>query len=427
MIRLTAYITLALLIALSAAWISSNPGEILITWQSWEIRFSLAVMALLILIYTVMIFAAIWILKKLNIFAYLADPKRLAAKRERGEKDLSEAWSAFALEDYKDAIKFGLRAKSTLGENPSVLRLLASSTQKMGNEKNPYYEQLQANDENAGWVANIELDHLIDQKSWSDAIQLIDKLLVRYPANKRLLRLNFKLNAKQDNWRKSRTALQRAIKEKGAFTSAEQKHYSAVIDYCLSLEQKAAGNKAESLSLLKSALKSDASFAPAALSAARLYIEQDDKKSAEKILASIWKLAPNDELADMLLELYPLENSGDTHRRIKKIAHSAPSYPESLHMLAKAAIDAEQWPDARGALNDVINADMTSQKTFRLLALLERKQKNDQKASEELLQKAETSKPDNHWSCSACHKSTAHYLPLCQNCGEFDKINWTPA
>lgn len=424
MIRLTAYIILALIIALSAAWISSNPGQVLVTWQNWEIRFSLAVMVLLAIIYTAIIFAVIWVLKKLNIFAYFSNPKRLAAKREKGEKDLSEAWSAYALEDYKDAIKFGLRAKSTLGESASVLRLLANATQKNGTEKNSYHDQLKSNDASSGWALKNELDHFIEQASWSDAKQLVEKLLVGHPKNKRLLALNFQLNAKLGKWQEARSALQTAIKEKGSFTPIEQKHYGSVINYCLSLEEKAAGNKAESFVLLKSALKSDETFSPAALSAARLYIEQDDKKSAEKILTSIWKLAPNDDLADMLLELYPLESSGETHRRIKKITSSAPHYPESQHLLATAAIDAEQWPDAREALNTVINSDMTSQKTYQMLALLERKQKNDQDASDKFLKKAETAKPDNHWLCSACHKSTTHYLPLCQSCGEFDKVGW---
>lgn len=424
MIRLTAYIILALLIALSAAWLSSNPGQVLMTWQGWEVRFSLAMMVLLAVTYTLIIFMVIWALKKLNIFAYFTNPKRLAAKREKGEKDLSEAWSAYALEDYKQASKLGLRAQSSLGKSGSVLRLLASSTQKTEEDKNPYLEQLRTADASSGWVLKQELDHLIEQKSWSNAKQFIEKILVKHSKNKRLLVLNFELSAKQGKWQEAKTALLAAIKEKSFITPAEQKHYGSVIDYCLSLEEKAAGHKVESLALLKSALKNDAAFAPAALSAARLYLEQDDKKSAEKILSSIWKLSPNDELADMLLELYPLESSGETHRRIKKIAQLAPHYPESQHLLAEAAINAEQWPDARGALNAVINADAASQKTYQMLALLERKQKNDHDASDKLLQKAATAKTDNLWLCSACRHSATHYSPLCHNCGEFNQISW---
>lgn len=424
MIRLTVYILLALSIALLASWFASNPGQVLITWQDWEIRFSTAILIFLVVIYTGLLWTAVWVMRKLNIFAYFSDPIRLAAKRAKGEHDLDQAWSAYALEDYKEAIKFGLRAKSILGESGGVLRLLASAILKKGEDKNPYLERLKASPASASWVLSQELRHSLDQQSWSKALPLVQDMLKSHPRNKSLLKLDFLLSARLGDWQATKTTLENATREKGTLNSVEQKHFSAVIDYCLALEEKAAGNKNESLRLVKLALKNDASFAPAALLGARVYIEQDDKKAAEKLLTAIWKLNPNGEIAELVAELYPLESSGETFRRLKKIAESAPTFSESHHLLADAAIAAEQWPVARRALEAVINSDQASKKTYQTLALLERKQKSDQIASDKLLEKSETAPFDNHWSCSSCHKSSTHYTPVCQKCDEFDKIAW---
>ncbi|HPF46052.1 MAG: hypothetical protein KDF58_03080 [Alphaproteobacteria bacterium] len=424
MIRLTFYSILAVIIALAAAWISASPGHVLITWQGWEIRFSVAVMLLLLVLYTVLFWFLVWLIKKLNIFAYFNDPRRLHAKRKKGDNDLDQAWSAFALEDYKEALKLGLRAKSKLGETGGVLRLLASTTIKLNSGENPYLEALRKIPSSVAWVEKQELDSLIEQKEWDKLGPLIRDLLTHYPKNKNLLKLNFLVTARQGNWQSAKTALNTALEQKNVFNQDEQKHYQAVIDYCLSLEEKAAGNKAESINLLKTVLKNDPAFSPAATSAARSLIERDDKRSAEKILSAIWKVAPTWEIAELIADLYPTESSNEAFRRVRKITDSAPDFVESQHLLAQVAISAKQWPDARKALEKVINSSKASQRTFLLMAQLEQKQKNDQKAADVWKEKSDRANQDNHWSCTSCQKKTAHYLPICPACNEFDTIKW---
>ncbi|MEZ5757739.1 MAG: heme biosynthesis HemY N-terminal domain-containing protein [Emcibacteraceae bacterium] len=424
MIRLTFYSILAVIIALAAAWISASPGQVLITWQGWEIRFSVAVMVFLLVLYTIFFWFLVWFIKKLNIVAYFTDPRRLHAKRKKGDNDLDQAWSAFALEDYKEALKLGLRAKSKLGETGGVLRLLASTTIKLNSGENPYLEALRKIPSSVAWVEKQELDSLIEQKAWDKLGPLIKDLLTHYPKNKNLLKLNFLVTARLGNWQSAKVALNSAIEQKNVFNQEEQKHYQAVIDYCLSLEEKAAGNKVESINLLKASLKYDPAFSPAATSAARSFIERDDKRSAEKVLNTIWKVAPTWEIAELIADLYPAESSNEAFRRVKKLTDGAPEFVESQHLLAQVAISAKQWPDARKALEKVINSSKASQKTFMLMAQLEQKQKNDQKAADVWKEKSDRANQDNHWSCTSCQKKTAHYLPVCPSCNEFDTIKW---
>ncbi len=425
MIRFTIYIFVALFIGLCAYWVSSNPGQVLITWQDWEARFSLATMIFLALVYSMLLWGILRLLKWLNIVDFFNSPKRLAAKRAKADRELDLAWSAYALGDYKEAIKLGLRAKSRLGDDHNILRLLARANSQLGEVKNPYLNMLEASLESSVWVEKQRLDGLLAQKDWVAAKPLVKKMLVTHPKNAFLLRLDFLLSARTSDWRAADKSLQEAAKTKNAFSPAEVKHYKAVIDYCLALEERAAGKRSESLTLLKSALKNDAYFAPAALSAARSYIEKDDKKSAEKAIASVWTHAPNNELAETLEELYPLESSSEAYRRLKKIAGQSPDFPESAHLLAKAAINAGHWPEAHRALENLVNNKKATKTTYHLLALLEEKQKKDRAAADKLRERAEKATPDSHWRCSACQSPADHYKPICPKCGEFDQIKWT--
>lgn len=421
MIRLTLYILLAICISLGAAWISSNPGEVLISWQGWEVRFTVAVSVLLVILYTFALFTVIWLLKWLNIVAYFTSPERLAAKRAKANLDLDKAWSAYALEDYTEAIKHGRRAKAKLGDDHNVLRLLASATRKLGEDNNPYLDILKKSDMSATWVEKQELDQLLESKSWSRANLLVTRMLEHYPKNPKLLKLKFLIHARLCEWKDAKTALDVIGKVKGAMDSNTLKRNRAVIDYCLAQEAKAAGHKNESHSLLKSAIKCDPSFSAAALASARAYIEQDDKKSAEKVVQQVWKYAPTTELGELFTELYPIESATETYRRVKKLTEMS-SAPTSNHLRAEAAINAEKWPDARSALEALVNDEKSSKKTYLLFALLERKQKNDTDASDKYMQKAETAPTEPQWQCSSCKEPMPHYHPICSHCGEFDSI-----
>lgn len=424
MIRLSFYIVVAILIALGAAWVSSNPGEVLISWDGWEVRFSVAVAVLLIIIYTVLVFGVIWLLKWLNIAAYFSSPKRLAAKQAKAQLDLDQAWSSYALEDYSDALKFGRRAKAKLGEDHNVLRLLASVIQKQGEDKNPYLDALKQSSMSATWVEKQELDELLQKKSWAAAKQLIANMLQRHQKNAALLELDFLASAHMSDWQDAKTALSSLAKTKGSIRAEQLKRYQAVIDYCLALEAKAAGQKSDSQALIKTALKNDPSFSAAALALARSHIEQGDNKAAEKTVSQVWKHTQNPELGELYSELYPMESATETYRRVRKLSEQS-SDAESLHLLAQAAIHAEKWPEARQALNNLLNNETAVKKTYHLLALLERSQKNDLEASEKLMLKAENSATDPRWQCNGCQSQSAHYLPLCPNCQAFDSIKWT--
>lgn len=425
MIRLTYFSIIGIIIALGAYWISANPGQVLLNWQGWEVRFSIGVLVLLLCLYTGVLFFSLKLLKWLNIFTFFASPKRLVAKRAKAEHLLDQAWGSYALGDYDLALKQGLKAKSANNEDHNVLRLLAKTTEKLGKEDNPYLESLKLSSGNKIWVHKQTLDMHLSQKDWPAAKHILSLMLEDQPKNSFLLKEAILLNARLGDWYNAKQSIAAMEKNKSLFAKDDLKHIKAVIDYAMALEEKAAGKKSEALDLLKSSLKHDPSFAPAALAAIKTHIEQRDINAAEKTLKAIWKLAPNDELAEIALDLKPQESSNETFRRLKVHCDNAPHFPESQHLLAKAAISANHWPEARAALDNLRGSDKASKETFLLLAQLEAKQKNDFSAEERLQKQAEKQPAGNQWYCMNCGSNPQHYLPICPECDEFDRIVWT--
>lgn len=425
MIRLTSFSILGIIIALCAYWVNANPGQVLLNWQGWEIRFSVSVLVLLVFLYTAMLFLLIKLLRWLNIFTFFSNPKRLAAKRAKAENLLDQAWGSYALGDYGLALKQGLKAKSANGEDHNVLRLLAKTTQKTDGEENPYLEKLKLSPGNKIWVHKQTLDSYLSQKNWLAAKAVVLLMLEEHPKNSNLLKKSILLNARLSDWKASKQSIALMEKNKSLFAKDDLKHIKAVIDYAVALEEKAAGKKTEAISLLKSSLKNDPSFSPASLTVIKTYIEQDDISAAEKALKEIWKLAPNNELAEIALELKPQESSNETFRRIKALCNSAPQFPESQHLLAKAAISANHWPEAKGALDSLIGSKNASKETYLLLAQLESKQKNDVEGEIRFQQRAEKQPIGHQWHCLNCGSNPKHYFPICSECGEFDSIHWT--
>ena len=105
MIRLFLYALIATFIALFASWVFSNPGQILMQWQDWEIRLTFALFIVLLIFYTAFILCFDRFIGWLKESLQLNSPKRLARKRELGQLELDQAWSLLVLDDLTQAVK----------------------------------------------------------------------------------------------------------------------------------------------------------------------------------------------------------------------------------------------------------------------------------------------------------------------------------
>jgi len=421
MIRLSLYICIGLIIALGAAWIAAHPGQILLQWQAWEIRLSLATFIALFILYTLGFFAVLRLLGAARHLNPLNSAARQEKRRLKGEQELASGWSALSIGDQNKAQKMVRRAKAHLGEQPSVLML--SSQAAEGEDKRKLLDQLNQHDDSRVFALRGLLDLARQKEDWPIALAYANELNDLVPGNKQVLKELLDLKVKSGQWTEATETLKAARKAK-AFEMADADRLAAVLDYTRALEQDVAGHHQAGLDLAQSALKQDPSFMPAAHLAARIAIRLKDMNKARKIIEHSWKITPHPDIAELFLKLEPMENATERFRRVQKLTTLYADHPLSAHFLADVAIQAGHWPEARNALQSLINAKKASRKTYTLLAQLEEAQKQDSAAASKWRAKADNAKAEPTWTCYACQHTSPTYHQNCPNCGTFDGLRW---
>ncbi len=421
MIRLGFYITLAIIVALGAVWFADNPGALQVNWRGWEIRMSMAIYTLLVLLYTVLCWYLFKLYRWFKTDNPLMSPKRLASKRERGLAELDQGWSALSVHDNAAALKHGTKALSLLPTDKGPLRLLLKASPEKTQIK---YLNMLDEDANSKILAlTFRLEKELNNHNSKEAHNILLKMHKLSPDNPWICKKLFDVLTRLGRWAEAIQELNKLVKTK-AMDGSEQKRLSAVLNYSQALEADLSGQKKAARDFTEQALKNDPSHIAAALFLARHHLAGDDKGRARKVTETIWRVAPHPDLAQFYLKLEPLESASEKFRRIQKFADLNSDHPHSLHLRAHVGLDTEHWADAKQSLDTLVKTDRVSRETYHLLARLEILQKQDKKAAEAHMVNAENACSDPTWQCNVCNISRENYTATCPTCHTFGGIRW---
>ena len=98
------------------------------------------------------------------------------------------------------------------------------------------------------------------------------------------------------------------------------------------------------------------SLVPAAVLASRLCIRRGELRRANKILQTTWKKVPHPELADTYAHIRRGDTVRERYKRIQVLAALRPNHSESSFALAKAAIEVQEFDEARAQLTRIIQS-----------------------------------------------------------------------
>src|SRR5262249_42830206 len=134
---------------------------------------------------------------------------------------------------------------------------------------------------------------------------------------------------------------------------------------------------------------------PAVALSARLEGREGNLRRANKLVEKAWALQPHPDLAEVYAELSPGDTARDRLKRVKALAKKAPASPESIFAVARAAIDANDFQQAREMLEPML-ADPT-QRTCLLMAEIEAKEFGDHGKAREWTARAVRARRDPAW------------------------------
>jgi HemY protein len=237
----------------------------------------------------------------------------------------------------------------------------------------------------SGWAAEAVFDDLTKRGQWAEAVAMV--------------------NAEAATSREARAAKRRrqAVIETARAREAETSAPLSALDHALT------------------ALKLLPDFVPAALIAARIHINRGETRKAMSLLRRIWRSTGHPDIAALYAHAQPGASAIDRLKRLGEIIEVPPPHRAAGMALARAAIDAYDWPLARKALEPFVGADAT-QGVASLMAEIEEGQSGDQGKSREWLARAVRAPRDPAWTADGLVSD--EWEPISPVTGRLDAFEW---
>ncbi len=350
MIRLALWLVASLLIAGLIAWITGLPGTILIEVPGWraEPRIGIALIGALVL--TVAAGILIWM-----VLGVLATPQRLKRRRrmrrqQQGIEALSDGFIALTAGDPGRARALARDAQARLPENSAARLLEARAELALGNmpAAREQYRALIADDKTALAALTGLFEQARTQRRPAAALTFARKALAIAPDTNWASEAVFEELVRRREWAQA-VAM---INDRPAPTRearARKRRIQAVIETARARETETT-DPLNALEHALTALRLLPDFVPAALIAARIHSSQGEIRRAQSLLRRIWRATGHPHAATLYAHAQPGASAPDRLKRMRELVPLPPASRAGAMVLARAAIDAQDWVLAREAL-----------------------------------------------------------------------------
>ena len=160
---------------------------------------------------------------------------------------------------------------------------------------------------------------------------------------------------------------------------------------------------------------------PAALIAARVYINRRETRRAQSLLRRVWRATSHPDVAALYANVQPGSSAVDRLKRIEEIIDLPPANRASAMVLARAAIDAFDWPLARQALLGFSSQNPT-QGVCLLMAEIEEGQSADLGKAQDWRSRAQRAPRDPCWTADGI--TAPEWEPASPVTGKLDAFEW---
>lgn len=435
LIKIIAFIAIVTGLTFGAVYLMNTSGGADITIAGYNANLSTLELtigfALLILL--------VWLLLKLMgllvaTFKFLngdetAISRYFSRNRERkGFTALSEGMMALASGEGQLALAKAAKAEKYL-ERPELTTLLTAQAAELAGDRRTaeetYKRLLQDDRTRFVGVRGIMKQKLADGDT-ATALRLAEKAFAIKPKHVETQDALLQLQASTEDWKGARQTLTAKLKS-GSLPRDVHKRRDAVLALSEAREVLAEGNSINAREAAIEANRLSPDLIPAAVMAARSYIEQENTRYATRVIKKAWEVHPHPDLAAVFAEIVPDEDPTARIKRFGALTRINPDDPETIMLNSELQIAAENFPEARRALRDLVETAPTA-RNLTLMAAIERGEGSDDQVVRGWLTKALTASRGPQWVCDKCQNIHAAWTPVCGNCGSFDTLSWkTPS
>ncbi len=346
------------------------------------------------------------------------------SRERRGYEALSDGLMALASGEGRMAMAKASKAEKLLNKPELTNLLVAQAAEMTGDTKkaSETYKKLVTNSATRFVGVRGIMKQKLAEGDDETARKLAEKALALKPRHEETQDVLLNLQTKAQDWAGARSTLTSKLKAgylpRDVFKRRDAvlalSEAKGILDDGASVEQQEQAIEANRLS---------PDLVPAAAMAARAYIEKGKPRAATKILKKAWEVQPHPDLAHAFAEIAPDESAQDRIKRFTALTRIHPENMETRLILAELNIVAEDFPEARRALGDVVEKQADA-RGYTLMAAIERGEGASDAVVQGWLAKALTAPRGPQWVCENCHDIQPEWGPVCQNCGSFDTLSW---
>ncbi|MFS8037840.1 heme biosynthesis protein HemY [Xanthobacter sp. AM11] len=420
MIRLVFFLILLAALAFGASWLADRPGEIFVVWQGWQVETTVPV-ALAVLAVVTGVMLAVWRLLSL----LLRSPKLIAAfsrrrRREKGWNAVTRGLLAVGIGDTAAVRHARAEAVKLLPREPLTHLLTAQAAQLDGNHEVAVAAFRSMVDDPATRLLGLRGLHMEARRAGDirAAYAIAEEAAAAAPTLAWAAEAVIEARCADGDFPGARAVLERQMAQKG-IDKAQYRRRKAVL---LAAEAVALEHSDPLVARERAveAVRLAPTLVPAAACAGRLLGAAGELRKAAKMVETAFAANPHPELADVEAYLRPGDAAQDRLKRIRTLVNRAPAHRESAIALARAAIDAHEFAQARMVLEPLLAEP--SQRVCLLMAELEAAEHADIGKAREWTARAVRANRDPAWIADGVVSD--RWAPVSPVSGRLDAFVW---
>jgi HemY protein len=420
MYRIILFLLLIALASAGAAWVADQPGEVVMTWGGWRASPSVPVFAELFGIAVVAAMLAWTILRALWRTPETVRRRRRERRQARGRHAITQGLLAIGHGDSSAARAHAQAARKHAGGDPLALLLHAQSAQLDGDREGAraaFRAMAEREDTRLLGLRGlfIEAQRADDPVA---AVMLAEEALKIAPASTWASQAVLGFRCAKGDWSGALTILDNNLAS-GLIDKAVYRRQRGVLLTARALELETVDRDMSRESAME-AVKLAPTLVPAAVLASKYQSEAHQVRRSMRIVETAWLAQPHPDLADA----YAHVRLGDSARqrlvRVQTLAAKAPGHLESALALARAAIDATEFEQARAALARFIA--VPTQRVALLMAEIERTEHGDSGRARAWTLRAVRALHDPVWTADGYVSD--RWRPVSPVTGRLDAFQW---
>lgn len=420
MIRIILFLFLVGAVALGAAVIGDQTGNVTLTWGAWRAEPPLLALALAFFI-VVFVAMLLWSLVS-GVFSAPARIRRMRRDRRyaRGRHAITHGLIAIGTGDHFAARRHADVAHRLAQEDPLAMLLHAQSAQMNGDREGAqraFHALAERKDTRLLGLRGlfIEAQRRDDLIS---AVALAEEALKVAPAAAWASHAVLGFRCSRGDWDGALKILETDLAS-GLIDPVAYKRQRGVLltARALDLETK---DRDRSRASVMEAVKFAPTLVPAAVLAAKFLSEQGQARRAMRIVEDAWNAQPHPDLADAYAHIRLGDSAVQRLARVEKLSAMSPGHIEGALAIARAAIDAGEFARAREVLKPFI--ETPTQRVAIMMAELERAEHGDGGEARSWMLRAVRAAHDAVWTADGYVSD--RWRPVSPVTGRLDAFQW---